>query len=65
AQAAEHWIDTADMERALVRHQISKHLQWRRNRLALRVPPSLAEFTEMVRLQWEYGYARGLDGLTR
>lgn len=57
-QEADVWIDTADMETALVQHQISKQIQWLRNRIVLRVPERYDDFVAMVRLQWEYGYQR-------
>jgi hypothetical protein len=64
-QEADVWIDTADMETALVQHQISKQIQWLRNRIVLRVPERYDDFVAMVRLQWEYGYQRALQALAQ
>lgn len=64
-QEADVWIDTSDMETALVQHQISKQIQWRRNRIVLRVPERYDDFVSMVRLQWDYGYQRALQALAQ
>ncbi|MBC3810712.1 patatin-like phospholipase family protein [Undibacterium aquatile] len=64
-QEADVWIDTADMETALVQHQISKQIQWLRNRIVLRVPERYDGFVSMVRLQWEYGYQRASQALAQ
>lgn len=64
-QEADVWIDTADMETALVQHQISKQIQWLRNRIVLRVPERYDDFVAMVRLQWEYGYQRASQALAQ
>jgi len=59
-QSADYWIDTADMETALVKHQISKQLFWLRNRLSLKVPERHEDFVEMIHLQWRYGYQKAI-----
>ncbi|MFZ6688553.1 patatin-like phospholipase family protein [Undibacterium sp. SXout11W] len=60
-QQADYWVDTADMEQALVKHQISKQLFWLRNRLALRIPERHEDFVEMINLQWQYGYRKAMS----
>ncbi|MFZ6691428.1 patatin-like phospholipase family protein [Undibacterium sp. SXout20W] len=62
-QQADYWVDTADMEQALVKHQISKQLFWLRNRLALKIPERHEDFVEMINLQWQYGYQKTIAAL--
>ncbi|MFZ6846733.1 patatin-like phospholipase family protein [Undibacterium sp. RuRC25W] len=59
-QQADYWVDTADMEKALVKHQIGKQLFWLRNRLALKIPERHEDFVEMIHLQWRYGYQKAM-----
>lgn len=55
------WIDTSDMETALVEHQIRMRADWRQNRIHLSLPEKYEQFLAMNRLQWEYGYQRGMQ----
>lgn len=57
------WIDTSDMETALVEHQIRMRADWQQNRIHLSLPVDYASFRTMNRLQWEYGYQRGLQAI--
>ena len=63
-QQADYWIDTADMEQVLVKHQISKQLFWLRNRLALKIPERHEDFVEMIHLQWRYGHQKAIAAMT-
>jgi hypothetical protein len=63
AQRAQTWFDTADASRALRAHGVGKHICWRRNRVALRVPATHAEYAAQVGMQWEYGYRQGMAAI--
>lgn len=59
-QAADAWFDTGDVGTALRAHGIGKRIDWRRNRIVLAMPPTLAAYAEQVETQWQYGYRKGL-----
>ena len=65
AQRAETWIDTSDIRQALARQQINKRIDWRRNRVALRVPQDHAIYARFIEDQWQYGYARAAEAFAR
>lgn len=64
-QAADVWIDTADMSRALRGHGVQKQVRWRENRLRLIAPGSYDGYRAQVDAQWQYGYRKGLAAFAR
>lgn len=62
-QRADYWIDTSDMETVLAKGQIHNHIDWMRNRFALRVPHSLSAYRDMLNSQWEYGYGKAVAAI--
>lgn len=60
AEHAHIWVDTRDVRRALRDHCIGKKIDWRRNRISLVVPDTHAAYAAQVRVQWEYGYRKGM-----
>lgn len=62
-QRADLWIDTVDMQIALVNKQILPQLDWRKNQLGLRMPDSYQDYRDMLQLQWEYGYRKAILAL--
>ena len=65
AQFADVWFDTSDVSAALARQQVQKKIDWRRNRIILKPPPSHAVYIQYMQDQWDYGYQRGLEALQR
>jgi len=65
AQRAEAWVDTSDIRRVLACQQVHKQIDWRRNRVALRVPADHATYARHIEDQWQYGYARATEALRR
>ena len=61
AQPVEAWIDTSDIRQVLARQQVHKHIAWRQNRIALRVPEDHASYARYVEDQWQYGYTRAME----
>ena len=61
AQAMAHpdvsWLDTRDMRQQLPQGIVHKSLDWRQNLLKLSAAPSYAAYRDLVRQQWQYGFA--------
>lgn len=60
-QQAIAWIDTSDFAQILRADGIGKYIDWRGERIRLRVPPTLEQYAEQIDIQWRYGHARGLQ----
>lgn len=60
AQDADAWVDTRDARHVLRAYGIGKRIDWRRNRIALTVPPTQDAYAAQVRAQWDYGYVKGM-----
>jgi hypothetical protein len=60
AQDADAWVDTSDMSQALHAHGIGKRILWRQNRIGLEVPDTLHDYAAQIRVQWDYGYRKGM-----
>lgn len=65
AQPVEAWIDSSDVGRVLARQQIHKSIDWRHNRIGLRVPADHATYARYIEDQWRYGYQRASEALRR
>jgi hypothetical protein len=65
AQYADAWVDTRDVGHDLRAHGIGKRVDWRANRIGLVVPASHNAYVAQVRMQWEYGYRKGMAALTK
>ena len=64
-QHAELWLDTSDMGEALSVNQITKKINWQKNRIELVIPDSHDNYVKMIDAQWQYGYHRGLIGVAK
>ncbi len=64
-QFADIRVDTSDITRALARQTIHQKLEWRRNRVALRLPEDYATFVQYMDDQWQYGYQRCIEACER
>jgi predicted acylesterase/phospholipase RssA len=58
-------IDSSDVSVVLEQQQIQQKLDWLRNRIELRMPPSHAIFVQHMNDQWQYGYDRAQEALAR
>jgi len=56
-------IDTSDV--STIREPMKQKLDWRRNRIEIRMPPDHAAFIGHMDAQWQYGYERGLEACAR
>ena len=65
AQQAAAWVDTRDVGRDLRAHGIGKRIDWRANRIGLDVPESHDAYVAQVRMQWDYGYRKGMAALEK
>lgn len=65
SQALDVWIDTSDISTALARNQVGKKLDWRGNRIGLRLPSTYADYVRAIDAQWQYGYQRAQEALQR
>jgi len=65
AQNADAWVDTRDVGQALRAHGIGKRIDWQASRIGLTVPESHDAYVAQVRMQWEYGYRKGMAALTK
>ena len=63
AQIAER--STSDISAALARNQVGKKLDWRGNRIGLRLPNTYADYVRAIDAQWQYGYQRAQEALQR
>lgn len=58
-------IDSSDVSVALAKQQLQQRLDWLRNRIELRMPPSYDIFIQHMRDQWQYGYERAREAASR
>jgi predicted acylesterase/phospholipase RssA len=58
-------IDSSDVSVVLEKQQMQQKLDWLRNRIELRMPPSYELFVQHMNDQWEYGYQRAQEALAR
>lgn len=58
-------IDTSDVADVLAKESAQKKLDWRHNRIRLLMPVTHADYVAMMDTQWQYGYARGMEAMTR
>ncbi|MYM31459.1 hypothetical protein GTP58_24295 [Duganella sp. CY15W] len=58
-------IDSSDVSVVLEKQQLQQKLEWLRNRIELRMPPSYEIFVQHMTDQWQYGYARAQEALGR
>ncbi len=58
-------IDSSDVSVVLEKQQLQQKLDWLRNRIELRMPPSYAIFVQHMKDQWQFGYARAQEALAR
>ncbi|MES2257624.1 MAG: patatin-like phospholipase family protein [Pseudomonadota bacterium] len=65
AQAADVWIDTADIGMALRGNGMQKKIAWRENRIRLVGVPDHASYVAEVDAQWRYGYQRAQQAYAR
>jgi predicted acylesterase/phospholipase RssA len=61
--AADVRIDTSDV--STIEQPMRQHLDWRRNRIEVRMPADHASYVRHMDAQWEYGYQRGLEACRR
>jgi len=58
-------IDSSDVSVLLAKQQLQQKLDWLRNRIELRMPPSYEIFAQHMRDQWQYGYERAMEAAQR
>lgn len=58
-------IDSSDVSVVLAKQQLQQRLDWLRNRIELRMPPSYDIFVQHMRDQWQYGYERAREAASR
>jgi hypothetical protein len=56
-------FDTIDAPEVLHHQQVRRQVDWRRNRISLKLPMDHATYVQHMNAQWEYGYERGLMAL--
>ncbi|WP_229262543.1 patatin-like phospholipase family protein [Duganella radicis] len=56
-------IDSSDVSVVLEKQQLQQKLDWLRNRIELRMPPSYEIFVQHMQDQWRYGYQRAQEAL--
>jgi hypothetical protein len=56
-------IDSSDVSVVLEKQQLQQKLDWLRNRIELRMPPSYEIFVQHMNDQWQYGYQRAQEAL--
>jgi hypothetical protein len=61
--AADVRIDTSDV--STIEQPMRQHLDWRRNRIAVRMPADHVSYVRHMDAQWEYGYQRGREAYAR
>jgi hypothetical protein len=59
-QHAHVWVNTSDMENYFLHQRIRQKIIWHKNSISIVTPPTYEAYLQMIDVQWQFGYQRGI-----
>jgi hypothetical protein len=63
-QHADVWVDTSDMEKYFLHQRIHQKIIWYKYKIQIVTPKSYEDYVRMIAAQWEFGFRRGMLGIS-
>lgn len=63
--SVKNWVDTRDVNEVLRGFYPQKFIDWKKQQIAMNLPKTYEDFKESVLRQWNYGYERTLQTITK